>query len=91
MSARAPQPSGGVKFPGSKLSAVAFAAVLLGGATAWIGARDERSAAAQDAAPQPASAPVNAPQRLGPNGGYARTNNAPAPARPKATTRTRAS
>ena len=78
MSAGARQPSGGVKFPGSKLSAVAFAAVLLGGATAWIGARDQRSATARDAAPQPASAPVNAPQRPGPNGGNARTNNPPA-------------
>jgi len=80
LSARAQQPPGAVKFPGSKLSVVAIAAVLLGGATAWIGARDERTAAA----------PADAPQQLGPNGGNTRAGNARAVS-PRPATRTRAS
>ena len=91
MSAANRPASGFVKFPGSKMAAVAFAAALLGGVTAWIGAREQLSASIQEAAPQPASAPVETPQRLGPNGGLARTGRAPASSRPKPATRTRAS
>jgi len=76
-----------MRFPGSKMTAVAFAAVLLGGATAWIGAR-EPSTAAQDTAPQPVSAPADGQPRTQP--GYARNRNAPAAPR-QPTTRTRAS
>lgn len=71
-----------MKFPGSKLAVVAFAGVLLGAATAWIGAR-EPAAGATDASSQP----VFAPQRLVPSGHA----NSPAPSGLRPATRTRAS